>query len=87
MGSEPETRRRRGPTGEGGDEGEAGEEVEQLLPRHHGLAAGRRHVRCQLPSCRAPFQHQQPGGSGSSGACVSLFVSLEGKSGQMALVK
>jgi hypothetical protein len=45
MGSEPEMQRRRGPTGEGDKEGEAGEEVEQLLPRHHALAAGRRHVR------------------------------------------
>lgn len=32
------------PTGEGGEEGEAREEVEQLLPRQHALAAGR-HVR------------------------------------------
>jgi len=45
MGSEPEMQRRRGPTGEGDKEGETGEEVEQLLPRHHALAAGRRHVR------------------------------------------
>lgn len=29
-------------TWEGGEEREAGEEVEQLLPRHHALAAGDR---------------------------------------------
>jgi len=39
--------------GEGGEEGEAGEEVEQLFPRHHAVAAARRrHVRRPPPpSC------------------------------------